>query len=81
MRHRAQRPASASAPSVRATSCHAAGCAVWIGYQSIVNLGMVLGLLPVVGVPLPFVSFGGSSMLCLWLALGLLQSVQRSPGA
>ena len=56
----------------------AAGAAAWIGYQAIVNLGMVLGLLPVVGVPLPFVSFGGSSMLCLWCALGLLQATERS---
>lgn len=58
----------------------AVGCAAWIGYQAIVNLGMVLGLLPVVGVPLPFVSFGGSSMLCLWCALGLLQASERTRG-
>jgi len=55
----------------------AVGCAAWIGYQAVVNLGMVLGLLPVVGVPLPFVSFGGSSMVCLWCALGLLQAAER----
>ncbi|MCC6008634.1 MAG: rod shape-determining protein RodA [Rhodobacteraceae bacterium] len=39
-----------------------------------VNMGMVMGLLPVVGVPLPLVSFGGSAMLVLMLALGLVQS-------
>jgi rod shape determining protein RodA len=55
----------------------AGGVCVWIGYQAIINMGMVMGLLPVVGVPLPLVSYGGSSMVILWVALGLLQSVAR----
>ena len=55
----------------------AAGVLSWIGYQAFVNLGMVMGMLPVVGVPLPFVSYGGSSMVALWAALGLLHSVHR----
>jgi len=55
----------------------AAGVCSWIGYQAVVNMGMVMGLLPVVGVPLPFISYGGSSMVALWVALGLLQSVRR----
>jgi len=38
-------------------------------------MGMVMGVLPVVGVPLPLVSYGGSSMVMLWVALGLAQSV------
>jgi rod shape determining protein RodA len=54
------------------------GIGSWIGYQAFVNMGMVMGLLPVVGVPLPLVSFGGSSMVTLWLALGLAQSVRRA---
>ena len=49
----------------------------WIGYQAVVNIGMVMGLLPVVGIPLPLVSYGGSAMVMTWLAVGLLQSVHR----
>ncbi len=56
----------------------AAGIGSWLAYQAFVNIGMVMGLLPVVGVPLPFVSYGGSSMVTLLVALGLLQSVHRS---
>ena len=43
-----------------------------------VNMGMVSGILPVVGVPLPFVSYGGTAMVTLGLALGILMSVARS---
>ncbi len=56
----------------------AVGIFSWIAYQACVNMGMVMGLLPVVGVPLPLVSYGGSSMVVVWLALGLLQSVRRA---
>ena len=45
-----------------------------------VNLGMVSGILPVVGVPLPFISYGGTAMVMLGLALGLLLSISRSRG-
>ncbi len=43
-----------------------------------VNMGMVSGILPVVGVPLPFVSYGGTAMVSLGLALGLLMAIARS---
>jgi rod shape determining protein RodA len=43
-----------------------------------VNIGMVSGILPVVGVPLPFISYGGTAMVTLGLALGILMSVSRS---
>ena len=43
-----------------------------------VNMGMVSGILPVVGVPLPFVSYGGTAMVTLGLALGILRSVARA---
>lgn len=56
----------------------AAGVFSWLSYQTFVNLGMVTGLLPVVGVPLPLVSYGGSSMVIVWIALGLLQNVRSS---
>ena len=45
--------------------------------QSLVNLGMVSGLLPVVGLPLPFVSYGGTSILALAMALGIAMSVSK----
>jgi rod shape determining protein RodA len=43
-----------------------------------VNMGMVLGVLPVVGVPLPFISYGGTAMVSLGLALGILMSIARA---
>ena len=43
-----------------------------------VNMGMVSGLLPVVGVPLPFISYGGTAMLTLGIALGILMSISRA---
>jgi rod shape determining protein RodA len=43
-----------------------------------VNMGMVSGILPVVGVPLPFVSYGGTAMVTMGLGLGILMSVARS---
>ena len=58
-----------------------AGVGAWLGYQVFVNIGMVMGLVPVVGVPLPLVSYGGSSMLTVWTALGLLQALRRSEAA
>jgi rod shape determining protein RodA len=41
-----------------------------------VNMGMVSGILPVVGVPLPFMSYGGTALVMLFLALGILMSIQ-----
>ena len=45
-----------------------------------VNMGMVSGILPVVGVPLPFISYGGTAMVTLGIALGMLMSIARSKG-
>lgn len=56
----------------------AVGVFSWITYQAFVNMAMVIGLLPVVGVPLPMISYGGSSMVMIWTALGLVQSVRRT---
>jgi rod shape determining protein RodA len=55
----------------------AAGIVCWIGFQAFQNIGMNLGLTPVTGLPLPFVSYGGSSMFAQGLAFGLLQAVHR----
>ena len=53
----------------------AAGIACWLGFQAFQNIGMCLGIMPVTGVPLPFVSYGGSSMFAVLLAVGLLQNI------
>ena len=53
----------------------AAGIACWFGFQAFQNIGMCLGIMPVTGVPLPFVSYGGSSMFASLMALGLLQNI------
>jgi cell division protein FtsW len=51
------------------------GTAAWIGIQSCVNIMMANGFLPAIGIPLPFISSGGSSLVALWMALGLCQAV------
>lgn len=53
----------------------AVGVAAWFSVQGFVNVGAVLGILPITGVPLPFVSFGGSSLLATMLAAGVLVNV------
>ena len=53
----------------------AAGIACWFGFQAFQNIGMCLGIMPVTGVPLPFLSYGGSSMFASLLAVGLLQNI------
>jgi len=53
----------------------AVGVGVLLGFQAMMNIGMVLGLLPVTGVALPFLSYGGSHMVSAFIAIGLLQSV------
>jgi rod shape determining protein RodA len=53
----------------------AGGVVAWFGFQGFVNIGMTLGIMPVTGLPLPFVSYGGSSMFACLLAVGLLQNV------
>ncbi|MFH8752412.1 rod shape-determining protein RodA [Streptomyces rimosus] len=53
----------------------AAGFIAWFAFQSFENIGMTLGIMPVTGLPLPFVSYGGTSMFAVWIAIGLLQSI------
>jgi cell division protein FtsW len=55
----------------------AIGVVVWISGQAFVNIAVVLALIPVTGVPLPLVSQGGSSLIVLMAAIGLLLSVSR----
>ena len=54
------------------------GVATWLAVQVGQNVGMNLGLLPVTGLPLPFVSYGGSSMLVSWVAVGLVDAAHTS---
>lgn len=53
----------------------AAGIGCWLGFQTFQNIGMCLGIMPVTGVPLPLVSYGGSSMFATSMALGLLLNI------
>ena len=55
----------------------AAGVTAWFVAQAFVNIGAVVGVLPVTGVPLPFVSAGGSSLLASMAAAGILLNVAR----
>ena len=55
----------------------ASGIAVWFTFQSFVNIGMTIGIMPITGLPLPFVSYGGSAIFADMIAIGLLQSVRR----
>lgn len=55
------------------------GIGAWIGIQSCVNIMMANAFLPPIGIPLPFISAGGSSLLVLWIALAVCQSVIVPP--
>ncbi|MFC5722913.1 rod shape-determining protein RodA [Streptomyces gamaensis] len=54
----------------------AIGIVCWLAFQSFENIGMTLGIMPVAGIPLPFVSYGGSSMFAVCIAVGMLQSIR-----
>ena len=53
----------------------AAGTTMWVVAQAVINIGAVVGVLPVTGIPLPFVSFGGSALVTTMLASGILVNV------
>lgn len=55
----------------------ATGVTLWVGFQAIVNIGAVTASMPVTGVPLPLVSFGGSSLLITLTAMGILTNIAR----
>jgi len=54
----------------------ATGIVAWLAFQMFENIGMSLGIMPITGIPLPFVSAGGTSMMATWIAVGLLQNVR-----
>jgi rod shape determining protein RodA len=55
----------------------ASGIAMWFAFQAFVNIGMTIGIMPITGLPLPFISYGGSAVFADMIAIGLLQSVRR----
>ena len=60
----------------------AAGATAWIVMEAVINIGAVIGVFPITGVPLPLVSYGVSSLLATMVALGMLMSfAKREPGA
>ena len=64
------------APS-RFAALVAAGITSWLVGQAVVNIGAVVGLLPVTGVPLPFVSFGGSALVIALFGAGILANIAK----
>ena len=60
-----------------AASLLAAGITAWLVGQAILNIGAVIGLLPVTGVPLPFVSYGGTSLVIAMGSVGVLLNIAR----
>ena len=57
----------------------AIGITAWLSIQAFMNIGAVIGVMPVTGVPLPFVSFGGSSLVINLAAVGMLLNIARHP--
>ncbi len=55
----------------------ATGITAWVGVQAFMNIGVVTGSLPVTGIPLPFISFGGTSLLFTMAAVGILLNISR----
>jgi cell division protein FtsW len=55
----------------------AGGCTALIALQALINMGVVVGLLPTKGLPLPFISLGGSSLVVTCMAVGLLLNLSR----
>ncbi len=61
----------------------AVGIVVWVTSQALINIGAVVGALPVTGIPLPFVSYGGTSLVITMAAMGILLNIasqERAPG-
>ena len=56
----------------------ASGIAIWIATQTVINLGTMVALVPLTGVPLPFISYGGSSTIAVLSAVGILLNISKS---
>ena len=55
------------------------GVASSVIFQSLVNIGMCIGITPVIGITLPFFSYGGSSMMTMFAAMGLVSGIKYKP--
>lgn len=55
----------------------AVGISCWIGFQALINIAAMLNLIPLTGIPLPFISYGGTSLLALLVAVGILQNISK----
>ncbi len=55
----------------------ATGITAWVGVQAIINIGVVTGSLPVTGIPLPFISYGGTSLLITMAGVGILLNISK----
>ncbi len=53
------------------------GAACWIAYQSLINISAIANIIPLTGVPLPFISYGGSSLLTLMTTIGLIRNIEK----
>ncbi|HJY98904.1 MAG TPA: FtsW/RodA/SpoVE family cell cycle protein, partial [Patescibacteria group bacterium] len=67
----------ASAAPDRFSQVLAAGITAWIGGQAFINIASMVSLVPLTGVPLPFFSYGGSSLVMILAACGILLSISR----
>lgn len=54
------------------------GLAIWIGGQSLINIGAMLGVMPLTGIPLPFISFGGTALMALMVGCGILVNITKT---
>ncbi|MPM87764.1 putative peptidoglycan glycosyltransferase FtsW [bioreactor metagenome] len=54
------------------------GTALWIAYQALINISAIAGIIPLTGVPLPFISYGGSSLTTLAAAVGLIHNIEKN---
>lgn len=62
----------------RFSNIFVSGVMIWIAYQTFINIGVTMGLLPVTGVPLPFISSGGSALLACFMAIGICLSISKT---
>jgi len=58
----------------------ATGIITWLGWQAIVNIGAMLGLLPITGIPLPFISYGGTALTIILASVGILINISKQTG-
>lgn len=56
----------------------AAGITTWFGFQALINMAALSGVLPLTGIPLPFISYGGSALIASFAAVGILANISRS---